>query len=426
MPKARFNLKNAKQNDEQLIVMFFNYNLKRIKISLEEKVKPKFWNPKEQYVREVSDFPAYAEINSKIDKYRKLINECFEYFTDQLIDPYPEELKKEFNSRLNGRRPVAEENQPLRFFDALDRFIEKSVNRVANDTVKDYRALKKHLMGFEKKYRQILTFKNINYNFYMDFVDYLAYDVIKPDKGIGLSTNTIGKQIKNLKIFLRDCFKREIVTPFSLADFKSPSEYTETIYLNEDEISRISKLDLEKLGFPDYILYRDIFVLGCSTGLRYSDFERLGPDHIKNGFIHIRQKKVQKPVVIPLDANAEKILKKYENNLPSIDYFKFNVIVKELGRMAGIDEGVVITKKRGAVTKETTFKKYELIASHTCRRSFCTNQFMKGVPAQLIMRISGHKSEKNFLRYLKIDGKEAAEKMKEFWKLINKQPEKAD
>lgn len=80
-----------------------------------------------------------------------------------------------------------------------------------------------------------------------------------------------------------------------------------------------------------------------------------------------------------------------------------------------INSDVVITYKKGIEKTDKTFKKHELISSHTCRRSFCTNQFLKGVPTLLIMRISGHRTEKAFLRYIKIDEEMAAIKMKKFW-----------
>ncbi|MFS4416523.1 tyrosine-type recombinase/integrase [Maribacter sp. 2307ULW6-5] len=62
-------------------------------------------------------------------------------------------------------------------------------------------------------------------------------------------------------------------------------------------------------------------------------------------------------------------------------------------------------------------EKYKLISSHTCRRLFCTNAYLNGIDVQLIMKISGHKSEKAFRRYLKISNHEAAQKLKEAWGL---------
>jgi len=59
--------------------------------------------------------------------------------------------------------------------------------------------------------------------------------------------------------------------------------------------------------------------------------------------------------------------------------------------------------------------KNEWITSHTCRRSFCTNEFLAGTPVELIMKISGHKSVKDFYKYIRITPEEAGQKIKELW-----------
>jgi integrase len=59
--------------------------------------------------------------------------------------------------------------------------------------------------------------------------------------------------------------------------------------------------------------------------------------------------------------------------------------------------------------------KYAWITSHTCRRSFCTNEFLAGTPVELIMKISGHKSMKDFYKYIRITPEEAGNRIKEIW-----------
>ena len=78
----------------------------------------------------------------------------------------------------------------------------------------------------------------------------------------------------------------------------------------------------------------------------------------------------------------------------------------------------LIPSKNGTKTIEKTFEKWELVSSHTCRRSFCTNQFLKGVPSLLIRKISGHKTEKAFLEYIKVDEELAAKEMMKYWGMV--------
>ena len=106
---------------------------------------------------------------------------------------------------------------------------------------------------------------------------------------------------------------------------------------------------------------------------------------LKYFLILLRQGKTMNHVVIPLNDIAKKIIRKYNGGIPDgIHMNDFNKLIKGIAEDAGIDEDIIITKKRGGERKEKTYRKYELIASHTCRRSFCTNEYLKGTPTLLI------------------------------------------
>ncbi len=91
------------------------------------------------------------------------------------------------------------------------------------------------------------------------------------------------------------------------------------------------------------------------------------------------------------------------------------ITIKEVVRLAGINELIKITHKRGNKTIEEVKPKVDSIMSHTCRRLFCTNEFLDGTPIQLIMGISGHKTEKAFRRYIKADQVQKAHMIKKLW-----------
>ncbi|MES1181949.1 MAG: hypothetical protein ABUL44_04050, partial [Flavobacterium sp.] len=76
---------------------------------------------------------------------------------------------------------------------------------------------------------------------------------------------------------------------------------------------------------------------------------------------------------------------------------------------------VKISYKRGNKLVEEIMPKYEWVMSHTCRRSFCTNEFLDGTPITLIMAISGHKTEKAFRKYIKADNLEKAQMIRKLW-----------
>jgi integrase len=228
---------------------------------------------------------------------------------------------------------------------------------------------------------------------------YLSHDAVKLDGEKGLAVNTVGKTLKNLKIFLRDCARKHIIDPIDTSDFKVYQEEVENIYLTEKEINSIYKLDLSDEKDRERI--RDLFILGCYTGLRYSDLISIKPVNIKGDFIRLKQGKTMNHVVIPLNDTAKEIIRKYDGGIPEgIQMNDFNKLIKGIAAEAGISEEIIITQKRGAERIDTTYKKFELIASHTCRRSFCTNEYLKGTPTLFIMKISGHRTERNFLKYI--------------------------
>jgi integrase len=168
--------------------------------------------------------------------------------------------------------------------------------------------------------------------------------------------------------------------------------------------------------FLSLILYRDLFVLGCLTGFRFSDYSNIKPEEIRGGMLYVNQTKTLSTVVVPLRIDAKRILiDKYNMQMPQISNPIFNYYIKEVVRLAGIDELIKITHKRGNKIIEETRPKYEWIMSHTCRRSFCTNEFLDGTPANLIMAISGHKTEKAFRKYIKADQVQKAHMIKKLW-----------
>jgi integrase len=274
------------------------------------------------------------------------------------------------------------------------------------------------LLAFEQHRGKPITFECIDFNFYESFVDYLTYEHIQRRRKVlikGLKTSTVGKTIKQLRIFLKNRMRKKIIAPIDLEDFKILDEEADAIYLSKQEISRIYEADLstnERL-----MKYRNLLVLGCLTGLRFSDFSQLKPEDMRNEMLYKKQSKSDGWVVIPLRKEAREILTdQFKNGIPRISNPEFNKYIKEVGKMAGIDNPVKFSHKKGNRDIVEVKPKYEWITSHTCRRSFCTNEFLAGTPVELIMKISGHKSVKDFYKYIKVTPEQAALQIDKIWK----------
>ena len=153
------------------------------------------------------------------------------------------------------------------------------------------------------------------------------------------------------------------------------------------------------------------------TGLRFSDFSTIVPEDIRNGKLHVKQQKSEHWVVIPLRPTAENILlNRFCSRIPIISNTTFNELIKKVCKHAGICETIKFSYRKGNKEIEEVKPKYEWVTSHTCRRSFCTNEFLARTPAELIMKISGHKSLKDFYRYIKVTPEQAAYQIEQIWK----------
>ena len=395
---------------EGTTVLYVRYNFDRAKrtlISTGYRIKPEHWDKKKKWIKRAC--PNFEEIDACLIKITSKLGEILTYAKMNGINPTVDfvllELKKNREYELHTNR--------IDFLAALDRYINEKAPLVSTDQIKDYRTLRKHLIAFKEFSSQPLAFHNLNLIFYNEFMDYMFYKVVKPNGSVGLLTNSAGKMIRLLKGFVNYQIAKGVISFVDLKQFKVVEEEADTIYLSEKELSTIYDLDLSDDKQLEWI--RDIFITGCFTGLRYSDLSTLSPEHIdlENENIILKQRKVHKAVVIPMIDYVPAILKKYDYNLPRIPRYIFNERVKELGQRANLKQKIEVVHRKGKEREKKVYEKWEMISSHTCRRSFCTNMYLSGFPAEELMRISGHKSPSAFMRYIKVDNIQAAKRLKE-------------
>ena len=101
---------------------------------------------------------------------------------------------------------------------------------------------------------------------------------------------------------------------------------------------------------------------------------------------------------------------------PAISNQKFNSYIKDVVKVIdALKVGVDITATKGGKRSTVNSPKWQLVSTNTARRSFATNEFLAGTPSLTIMAITGHKTEKAFLKYIKVTPNEHAKLMKENW-----------
>lgn len=396
--KVNFYLKEPKAETETLIYLFFSFNNQRLKYSTGELIHPDFWNAEEQRVRSTKRFAEYKTVNDRLNLIETTVRSVYRTLINDGKKVNENTLKKELDKVL---KDIVEEKKD--FFGFIEKYIEESKSIKAPNTIKTYTRVFEILKEYSSKKNKNLDFENIDLEFYASFVDYLMNE-------LKMAHNTIGSKIKVLKLFMNEATERGLNNnlEFKKKKFKKLSEETDKVYLKKEELDKIYNLDLSEKKHLERV--RDLFILGCYTGLRFSDFTQLKKDNLFDGNkIRIRTQKTSETVIIPLHNYVKEILSKYEDRVPqTLTNQKMNEYLKEICKDAGIKEKVETTITKAGVLTKTSMEKYKLISTHTARRSFASNLYLANVPAITIMKITGHKTEKSFLRYIRISQEENA------------------
>ena len=227
------------------------------------------------------------------------------------------------------------------------------------------------------------------------------------------NVNTFGRNIGLIKTFLNYALENQYTKNDTYKKFKIKREVTPQVVLTHEEIMQLYKFVFQHSKLERV---RDVFVFGCLTGMRYSDFKRVSRSNIQNDFILLRETKDKsKHLTIPLTSISKSILKKYDYKLPTISDQKFRDYLKEACKAVGFTQMVTSTKRIGNDIIKLKQPKYERISTHTARRSFVTVMLNKGIPPKAIMSITGHKSIKTFNSYYRPTVTDSQKFMKQVW-----------
>jgi integrase len=428
MEKVIFKLKEPQKGIQKskqiptLVYMFFTFGYYEVlnngtkkylplKYSTGLKITPYFWKDKPDYrARETKEFD-HVSFNRKL---KSLENHAIKLHRDleskgKIVTPdmMRDELNKAQGKGPDIYRMNLKEFIQLVIRDSTDGSrLTHNGKKLSETTVKGYTTTLNHLIKYQDETGKSLSFDQIDLKFYKAFTSYLLKKKY--------ATNTVGKNVKNIKVFLKEAYKRGLTTNkiFEEEDFRVTEEDTDQIYLKDEEIMKIYNLDLKADERLDKV--RDLFIVGCYTGLRFSDLSQIHEENFieNNTQIRIRTQKTGELVVIPMHYVIREIHKKYDGKLPRmISSQKFNKYLKELGEKAKINSPVFKSLTKGGLRVNKPVEKYKMMVAHTARRSFATNMFLANVPSISIMKITGHHTEKNFMKYIRISQEDNATKI---------------
>lgn len=458
MAKAFYFLRKATEKKPQLIYIGLRIGSENLYLSTGIKILPKHWDFKKSEVKILSipEISLPPNIRQKKGNNIDIISFTNDFlhdlskFVDSNSNLEKEVLKKEIENFLNGKNEIEQfafdlhafvngliinsrSNEanitkeiliqkidtylhpPIKgidLFEYIEIFIKDSETgrrlidggNVNERTIKRYRTTQSILLDFSKQYNRQLNFNTIDIDFYKDFNSFMA-------KVKDYAPATMGKHVSTLKTFLREATETGINTnlKFQSKAFKVVETESDSIALSEEELNAMYLLDLSNNTRLEKV--RDLFIIGANSGLRFSDFTDIKPDNIKKDgedfVLDIIQYKTKNQVIVPLNKVSLEILQKYNNQLPpAITNQKFNDYIKEIAQMVkALHEPITRAITKGGKQFEETVPKWQLVSSHTARRSMATNAYERGTPAISLMQITGHRTEKSFLSYIKTSKK---------------------
>jgi len=270
--------------------------------------------------------------------------------------------------------------------------IDRKAKRMGESYKKNYTTLIHHLTNFSAQYDAVVYTNSVNEEFLDDFIVYLEEQ--------NLRQSYIGTLISLVKSMASKAAKYGYAVDRSFDDVKVDPEEPFSVYLSSNEITRIYYyIGLTKKQER----IRDLFIVGCLTALRYSDYSTLTKDNFGKQFITKITKKTNKKVIVPIHDYVREIYEKYNGDLSfGISIQHFNRYLKKICKRIGFDSDITINYIRGGTLITESKKKWELISSHTARRSAATNMYQTGrMKTYEIMSLTGHTTEKSFFRYIR-------------------------
>ena len=383
------------------------------------------WDPKRRFVRSAVGRASINGISRVLRQLEMDINELAVQYKYKLVPMSFDELEYRVEELIgNPRSRSAKKPKPLfsvvTVFDFIKHFIKDCVEgirlspkrkKLKPSTISSFKTTFNALEHYLKTKNVDLKLSEFTQAHLDGFSDYLIIDR-------EFSMNTHCKFMMDLQQLFKYAIKlRKLPSEYSNElEFDTRREDTDSIFLNDDyelaEMEAITDFDDEEQE-----LVRDVFLIGCYTGMRFSDYSVFDPAAILKNRLSFIQVKTGAKITIPIHPMVNTILRKYDYNLPPVPANnKFNAIIKKVGeKMPSMHVPFTkqITYKREVV--EEVKMKYEFLQTHTARRSFCSNEYLKGTDPLVIMAISGHKSHKSFMRYIKVSNEQFADKMEKIW-----------
>ncbi|SDI11016.1 MULTISPECIES: site-specific integrase [Chryseobacterium] len=360
-------------------------------------ISPNYWNNKQQKAKPPNEENTF--INSQLSLIKNEINQAFLFLQVNEEEFDVEDIFLQYKGDAPKRNKTI-----LQLFqehnDRIEKLIDKEYSIATLWKFKQARQLLKDFIKYSFN-KGDYHFKDLDLKFIQDYEFFL-----KAERSLALATTN--KMIQRFRKIVKLAISQDIINKEPFISYKVKHVKKEIVYLTTEELSKLEKY---KFKAERLQIVADMFVLCCYTGLAYNEMTNLEKSHIVIGFdgnewINMKRAKTQQILSIPLLNKSKMIIEKYNNAdeikvLPSLSNQKFNVYLKEIADIVGID-------KR--------------LTHHLARRTFATTVLLyNDVPMEIVSELLGHsKISITQESYAKIVNKKVSEQMGRLNSKLNK------
>lgn len=432
MNKIRFNLQYPRK-EQSLIMAIVRGGGRQVKKSTGISIPTSVWDKIKQRCNENAEGTVkfkrgLKKINKQLDEINNRWSRLGNFWLTGSTSLSDLDLSSIFENGVKAAMKEVEEEEaktnrtPLQYFqdyiDGMTSIVNRGTGRcISSRTQGHHIVVLKRMKAFIAEMRLSDSFELFDSTFERRFTAWANKK--------GYAYNTIVATFSILKVWLNHAKKDGLTVGDDYHILPSKGSDSDNIALSSEEVEAIYKLDIPSLIADNQIdskssieTTRDLFIIGCWTGLRRADLNRINEAvfDFDSNVLTIQTQKTDSRVTIPLHPFVKQLYEKYNGVFPRlIDKGKANAQLRELGRLAGINTLTLRSTVKGGKTVTERLLKYQRIGFHTGRRSFATNLYKMGAPAISIMQMTGHTTEANFLKYIKVSKEEHAAMMQQYF-----------
>tara|TARA_B110000285_G_scaffold36940_1_gene40010 strand:+ start:185 stop:1390 length:1206 start_codon:yes stop_codon:yes gene_type:complete len=362
----------------------------RFKYNTGRTIEPKYWSNKLNRCKSLKGDVGKRnrEVNVILNEYETALQRIKDLYGGALT---ADKLKKSLDSYFK-----VNEVEVIKEVETVDNYFRlyyeelKGLGSVEHKSIKHYERVFNKFKEFENGKKVYL--KDLKDNVYVGFIVFLR-------DNYGLNDNTLYRNFGYFKTFLNWCIKKGVEVPNDFKNIKLSPFDTDDISLTTQDIDTLAGLELE----PRLERHRDLFLIGCYSGQRFSDYSVFEKADIQGDLIIKRAEKTETHSFIPLHPKLKALLDKYNWELGKISSQKFNKNIQKICKLAGFTEEIKNTSYIGSKKVVEIKQRWQMVASHTARRTFITIAAEKMMPDHIIMSITGIRDPKTLKKYKKVN-----------------------